>query len=308
MPAFKQLALVIAAGTALSACSGGAQYTSLFEKMSLQGPAHTAVAEAEATSSPANPYQASLRAAYLGFAGFELNKMNDYGDAIFHAKRAVQAASGQNVIVQNVGDRILTDANRSELTAARARLIEALGKGGAEVAPGPAGRATASFDCWMEQAEENIQPYDIAACKEGFEAAMAKVDAALAAKLAGEKAQRATPELPDVITLDSDVIFAFDSAKIEPNAADALVEVATIVNANPGVALLVQGHTDSIGSDAYNLGLSERRAKSVVNFLVNQGANPSRFTVQAMGERSPVASNATREGRAKNRRVEIHSQ
>ena len=65
------------------------------------------------------------------------------------------------------------------------------------------------------------------------------------------------------------------------------------------------GHTDSIGSDAYNMRLSERRAMAVRNFLVSEGVNSSIIGVSGMGERQPVASNDTDEGRALNRRVEV---
>jgi OOP family OmpA-OmpF porin len=67
----------------------------------------------------------------------------------------------------------------------------------------------------------------------------------------------------------------------------------------------VAGHTDSVGTDSYNQGLSERRAQAVVNYLVAKGINASRFKARGYGESEPVADNATDEGRAENRRVEL---
>jgi outer membrane protein OmpA-like peptidoglycan-associated protein len=72
------------------------------------------------------------------------------------------------------------------------------------------------------------------------------------------------------------------------------------------VSIKVIGHTDSKGSDAYNQALSERRASSVAAYLLSQGLEPGKLTSEGRGESEPVADNATEEGRAKNRRVELH--
>lgn len=73
-------------------------------------------------------------------------------------------------------------------------------------------------------------------------------------------------------------------------------------------SIKVIGHTDSQGTDEYNQKLSERRASSVVAFLLNQGLTPDKLTSQGKGESEPVADNDTEEGRAQNRRVELHIQ
>ncbi|TON25989.1 hypothetical protein CGH62_21605 [Vibrio parahaemolyticus] len=74
----------------------------------------------------------------------------------------------------------------------------------------------------------------------------------------------------------------------------------------PSDTIRIVGYTDSSGPEIYNIGLSERRAQSVADYLVQQGIDASRLTVMGMGENSPVASNDTAEGRAQNRRVEVH--
>ncbi|MEZ5825519.1 MAG: OmpA family protein [Geminicoccaceae bacterium] len=283
----------------LAACTGGPQFQSLPAKFANMGPAADALASAQATSVPSDPYLASLRAAYLGFAEFEHDRMHDYTDTIFHAERASRAAGGERVQPQSIGDRMLAPGDVQMLSDARERLMAALAAGGAEVAPGPAGRAVASFDCWMEQQEENIHPGDIAACQEGFEAAMSRLEAAMAAD--------GPAPVPDVVTLDADVLFDFDKADIKPAAAAELDMLAEQMNANPQQSFEVQGHADSRGSDAYNQGLSERRAQSVVSYLAGKGVKADRLTAVGFGENRPVASNDTEEGRAQNRRVEIHS-
>ncbi|MEZ5845413.1 MAG: OmpA family protein [Geminicoccaceae bacterium] len=283
----------------LAACTGGPQFDSIPTKWANEAPARKALGAAEATSVPSDPYLASLRAAYLGFADFEFSKMYDFTDTQFHAERAMQAAGGQRVQPQNVGDRMIPSGDVAMLTEARGRLMAALDAGAPEIAPGPAGRAVASFDCWLEQQEENIQPGDIAACQEGFEAAMAKVDEAMAAP--------APAPVPDVVTLDADVVFDFDKSDIKPAAAAELDMLAQLMADNPQQSFEVQGHTDSTGATDYNQGLSERRAQSVLDYLTGKGVEAERLTAVGFGENRPLASNDTEEGRAQNRRVEIHS-
>jgi OOP family OmpA-OmpF porin len=74
---------------------------------------------------------------------------------------------------------------------------------------------------------------------------------------------------------------------------------------HPNVQVHVDGHTDSVGSDAYNMALGERRARSVASALADEGISPSRMTTRSFGEQNPVASNETAAGRAENRRAEI---
>jgi OOP family OmpA-OmpF porin len=78
------------------------------------------------------------------------------------------------------------------------------------------------------------------------------------------------------------------------------------LNESPGVRVEVGGHTDSTGPEAYNLGLSERRAGSVADYLSANGIDASRLTVVGFGEANPVADNGTRDGRAQNRRTELN--
>jgi OOP family OmpA-OmpF porin len=99
--------------------------------------------------------------------------------------------------------------------------------------------------------------------------------------------------------------FDFDKATIKPSGRDELDGAVKTLRDNPSVHVVVEGHTDSIGSDAYNQRLSERRAKAVRDYLVRQGIDPSRITVRGYGESHPVASNDTAEGRAQNRRAEV---
>lgn len=100
--------------------------------------------------------------------------------------------------------------------------------------------------------------------------------------------------------------FDFDSADLKPGAKAALDDIAAKLAASPGEEQVeVIGFTDSSGAEAYNLILSERRAQAAADYLISKGIDPTTITVIGMGESSPIADNSTREGRAKNRRVEI---
>lgn len=102
------------------------------------------------------------------------------------------------------------------------------------------------------------------------------------------------------------VYFDFDKSTIKPESRPALEDAAKILNDNPTINVEIQGHTDWMGSDAYNLSLSDRRAASVVSYLVqNLGIARSRLTSRGYGESQPIATNETDAGRALNRRVEF---
>ena len=100
--------------------------------------------------------------------------------------------------------------------------------------------------------------------------------------------------------------FDFDSAVLKPGMKAALDDLAARIEASPGYETVsIVGHTDSTGPEAYNQGLSERRAKAAADDLRGKGITISDADVSGMGESSPIADNGTREGRAQNRRVEI---
>ena len=114
------------------------------------------------------------------------------------------------------------------------------------------------------------------------------------------------------IALAADVLFDFDKSTIRPAAADALKKVASMIRDHPGVTVLIEGHTDGKGSDAYNQPLSEQRATSMRDWLLaKEGLKGVKFATKGFGSKQPVAPNAKPDGsddpdgRQKNRRVEI---
>jgi len=108
------------------------------------------------------------------------------------------------------------------------------------------------------------------------------------------------------LDIPSDISFATGRADIEPNLRTVLDRFAQSLRANPGTEVRIIGHTDSTGSDAVNDPLSVARASSTRNYLTDRGVDPARIQVAGRGSHEPIASNATAEGRARNRRVEIY--
>jgi outer membrane protein OmpA-like peptidoglycan-associated protein len=107
------------------------------------------------------------------------------------------------------------------------------------------------------------------------------------------------------IELKQTVFFEFNKATIKPVSFALLNEVAQAMQDTPSITVEVQGHTDSIGNDAFNLKLSQRRAESVRTYLVKRGVRFERMIAKGYGESVPIADNRTAEGRAQNRRVEF---
>ena len=103
----------------------------------------------------------------------------------------------------------------------------------------------------------------------------------------------------------SDILFDFDKATLKEVAKSGLLKVAKALSDFPQYKILVEGHTDSVGSDEYNQRLSERRASSVGGFIIGHGVGANRLSTKGLGEARPRANNSTSEGRQQNRRVEI---
>jgi OOP family OmpA-OmpF porin len=101
------------------------------------------------------------------------------------------------------------------------------------------------------------------------------------------------------------VLFDFDKSNVKPEAAAILDRLVAFMNENKDKKVALAGHTDNIGTEAYNLKLSERRVNSVRDYAVKKGVASGSISGQGFGESKPIADNKTAEGRAKNRRVEI---
>jgi outer membrane protein OmpA-like peptidoglycan-associated protein len=108
-----------------------------------------------------------------------------------------------------------------------------------------------------------------------------------------------------LVSFDSDVLFEVDSSNLDIGARSTLDQASAVFLEYPKTAIVVQGHTDSTGSETHNQSLSERRATMVRNYLISRGVDAERMTAIGYGEGEPIASNDTESGRAMNRRVDL---
>jgi len=142
-------------------------------------------------------------------------------------------------------------------------------------------------------------------------AANASQAAALSSQQQADELQRqiadlkATPTDRGLVLTLGDVLFASGRADLKSSADGNLNRLVTFLNKYPDRTVNIDGYTDSVGSEDYNLGLSQRRADSVKSYLLNQGVRSERLVASGKGESSPVAGNDTGDGRQQNRRVEV---
>ncbi len=152
-------------------------------------------------------------------------------------------------------------------------------------------------------ARKEAEEARLAARTEAEKAAKAKAEADMLMKELSELKARQT-ERGIVLTI-GDVLFDFGKAFLSPKADRNVEKLAVFLEKYPNRNVLIEGHTDSIGSDSYNLDLSRRRAGSVKDRLVEAGIDPARITTVGYGKKYPAVSNDTEANRALNRRVEV---
>ena len=224
----------------------------------------------------------------------------DNRDADTYAQRAMAAAAGQPPGPDQVELRqpFLKHKYVSELSDARQRLVSALDKTGRTKAPDDAAHAQASYDCWIEQASEDLQPADIDACKQAFLDAIAKVEAALVEEAPPAAEVAAPPE-------SYLAFFDFDKADITSDGMSVVESAATDAQGTPFRRVVAKGYTDTSGSQDYNLGLSQRRADAVRSALVDFGMQADAIDTEALGEADPLVPTGDGVPEAQNRRVEI---
>lgn len=241
-------------------------------------------------------FEQGLHDGYVTLANEEFDQLdltsgNAFGD------RAKLAAMGDPPKPEPIAARKLVAPHTEELTNARDRLMTAFGKGAASKDGTDAATAQVMFDCWMEQAEENIQPDDIAHCKNGFLAAMNRVDAALVPAVASAPA----PSGRDTYV----IYFKTNSTTLDQPAWAILRAAAAKAGTMTAAKVMVTGYTDRRGTRDYNTKLSARRADVVTDALAKDGVAKARIETMSEGETHPAVATADGQGEHRNRRVEV---
>jgi OmpA-OmpF porin, OOP family len=148
-----------------------------------------------------------------------------------------------------------------------------------------------------------VNKYEILISKEGYFNKTVKVAAVKIEDL--ELVVQLTPIEVGASIIVDDLLFKTGKTELDERSFRILDQLVDFMNQNPSIKIELQGHTDSDGADAANQKLSEGRAKSAVEYMVSKGIDKSRMTAKGYGESKPIESNATPEGKAKNRRVEL---
>tara|TARA_R110002096_G_scaffold181497_10_gene359174 strand:+ start:2066 stop:2932 length:867 start_codon:yes stop_codon:yes gene_type:complete len=229
----------------------------------------------------------------------------DYRDAERYAARAAAAAVGEPLAPTAADTRgaFLEDQYVSDLDAARSRLVRAYDRDARHRAPAPAARAESSYECWLEQAAEDLQPAHITACRDAFMTAIAAAEHILDTPVA--VAEPPPPPAPAPQPEIHRVYFDFNEASLTTDAAAVLERVHRRYAATERARIRAIGWADTVGSGDYNLTLSRQRAAAVKRQLVELGVPATAITTAARGEENLPQPTADGVREARNRQVEL---
>lgn len=251
--------------------------------------------DAKSSQPRGDAFEAALARHYLELAKSE----RTYGDvdaATTFARRSTASAEGQLVLPDDFTNRKIPSRYRGDLGSARQRLLAALDGNGRTTAPDAAARAQVLFDCWVEQAEESLQPDDIRDCRNGFEQSVAAVESAIA----GGPAPVAVTEAGTYL-----VFFNLNSARLTPEAEDIVARAVTTAKGKGDAPIAITGFTDTTGTPQYNLRLSKRRAEAVADAMVSRGVSAGRITTDGVGENNLLVPTGDGVAEPQNRRAQI---
>lgn len=281
-----------------------------FAALILAGCAGIELDRARGVSPEGSAFQNELYGGYLDLASNEFDEA-DFNDSDFFARRAISAAGANSPPPQELAERMLPEETAPDLSHARDMLVDALARGGAEKFPKLAARAQVSFDCWMQEQEENFQPDDIAACRGQYLSALSSMNvgltplASMAAAAPAPKPAPVAAPAPAPQPLKLVVLFDFDKADLNAAARSKLNEAANAVKERKTVRIMVSGYTDRAGSDEYNSKLSRLRAIAIADALAKAGVPIAATTVESFGEMHPAVATGDGVREHANRRVEI---
>ena len=249
--------------------------------------------DAKSAQPQGTAFEAALARHYLDLAKSE-RKYGDVDATATFARRSTASAEGQLVLPDDFPNRKIS-RDRGELRSARQRLLAALDGNGRTTSPDAAARAQVLFDCWVEQAEENLQPDDIKACREGFETSITAVESALAA------APTAVPTEPGSYL----AFFDLNSVELTPEAQDIIANAVTSAKERADESIMITGFTDTTGTPQHNLRLSKQRAEAVADAMVASGVDAGRITTDGLGENNLLIPTGDGVAEPQNRRAQI---
>lgn len=265
--------------------------------LSLSACAGFQVDNARGLTPEGDAFSKALYQEYLALAEMEFAE-GDYEDSDEFASRAIAAAAGTPPGPEALDARVIPAEHKGALSEAHRRLVAALDAGAAAKVPEASARGQAMFDCWMQEAEENFQPADIAWCRDRFWPALEAMEAAVA--------DQPVAAAPPVTFANFTVYFDFDSSAITPETLSTLIDAADASDDMGASTMTISGYADRSGSEAYNMALSQRRADAVAAELGSLlGTTAPTMTLEAFGESNNKVVTPDGVKEPKNRRVKI---
>lgn len=244
----------------------------------------------EKMTPPEHLYQQTLFQQYLELAREQAARA-DYADSDVFAGRAAAVADGMTVMPEEISARSLPDKRVASLAAARKRLMRAFDHPDARVrVPYMLATAQTQFDCWMEKQEENIQPDEIAICRNHFFAALAGVEYDL---------------FPAFGRREWVIHFDAKQARLDDAAFTTLAVILNLARIYEDTSFIINAHADPAGDNGDEQ-LSQRRADAVINALVEGGITEQRMiAVKSWGKDLPATITEDGTARPENRRVTV---
>lgn len=251
-------------------------------------------------------YRDALANNYAIKARFEENQMRDYDSAAFYADKGLRAIRGGEIKPEQPEDwGVWSEETLRDLKGARQHLLHHVKIGAPTRHPIITARAMVSYDCWVEQKDENFQPKHIADCRNDFLLNMAKLDSLEPQPVAKPEAEPKKEMAAVLPPRDYLVFFDFNSAELKSSAMDVLQQAAGDARqANTRVFELI-GHADRVGSPSYNQMLSQKRARAVQQALLDMGFSKYNIIIRAEGESDPAVKTGDGVREERNRRVRV---
>jgi OOP family OmpA-OmpF porin len=255
-------------------------------------------------------FQAELHKGYSELSRVEYDE-GDWSDGYRFSTKARQSAEGQEVMPELVWDWDLPEDTVDEFFDARDTIGFWMRMGADERAPAPLANMQVMYDCWIQEQEENYQPQDIARCRDGFYAAVADTEEAMAYQAVPfapmpmpEPTPRPVAEEPTGVPRFYTIFFDWDKSNINPVAQRVIDAIVADWRDAPDSLQLV-GHADRSGAEDYNQRLSERRVASVTQALAAQGISETRLSGYGVGESDPAVPTPDGVREPRNRRVVV---
>ena len=257
-------------------------------------------------------YTDTLVDEYRQLAKFEQHRMKDERDANRWALKGLDAARTGDVPPEDPRDWDLPSDARKDIEEGHAALTALRSGPARDVAPDSLAKAQTSFDCWVEQSEENYQPKHIENCRKKFWHALRAAETSVADASKPTPAPKPKPApsaapapvAPQPVRME--LFFDFDSATLRKAHDKDIAATVALHRQRTNAKIVIEGHADRVGSTEYNRRLSAERARVVMDRLVAEGVSPGDIEVRWEGETEPLIKTGDGVRNERNRRVEIY--